>query len=336
MGSAQTRPRRKAGKGRSAPFSAGQDNPWALCQQAFAAYPHGRHSRPLRYSTILLTTAPLRCQTAVFLQVQDGLLAKKDEQLPLARHVIGTLQYIYFVEDFVFVVPVGTEEVVVSDPKCQVIAGAVNVIKAVCMAVRGFIGAVEPFDHLFKRAVFRRNSVIVGKADNLCDFKHEAFAKLLREFHCGKWISAVAVGDKLKVFRQFCESSECHAHGKDAGADTAVAGYLVADNGACCRVHDEPDIGFDAAYFDVGFVSGKYIPFFVGVKVNKGFDTDGGGLAVVGDLLMGNADVVQVFECLGSFAKGKAEVDMECEAQGHDMCVIPAEFEGGSVLGQGV
>ena len=38
-GSARTCPRRKAGKGRTCPFSAKQDNPWTLCQEAFAAYP---------------------------------------------------------------------------------------------------------------------------------------------------------------------------------------------------------------------------------------------------------------------------------------------------------
>ena len=134
--------------------------------------------------------------------------------------------------------PVGTEKVVVSDPKGQVIAGAVNVIKTVCVSVRCLIGAVEPFDHLFKRAVFRRNSVIIGKANYLCDFKHEAFAKLLCEFHRGKGIGAVAVSDKLKVLWKLCESAESHAHGKDAGADTAVVGYLVADNGTSCRVQN--------------------------------------------------------------------------------------------------
>ena len=38
-GSARTCPRRKAGKGRTCPFSAKQDNPWTSCQEAFAAYP---------------------------------------------------------------------------------------------------------------------------------------------------------------------------------------------------------------------------------------------------------------------------------------------------------
>lgn len=54
---------REAGKGRTSPFSRQQDNPWALCQWAFAAYPR---ARALRYSTVPLTTAPLHLQSSRF------------------------------------------------------------------------------------------------------------------------------------------------------------------------------------------------------------------------------------------------------------------------------
>lgn len=60
--------------------------------------------RRFRYSTVLLTTAPLLCCSVVFLYVQDVLLAEENEQLPLARYVVGTLEYFHFVEDFVVVV----------------------------------------------------------------------------------------------------------------------------------------------------------------------------------------------------------------------------------------
>lgn len=43
----------------------------------------------------------------------------------------------------------------------------------------------------------------------------------------------VAVSNEFRVFGQsFCEVLECYMHGEDAGIDTAVAGYLIADNGA--------------------------------------------------------------------------------------------------------
>ena len=185
-----------------------------------------------------------------------------------------------------------TQEVIVSNPESKVIVGAVDVVKSVCVTVRGFVGAVSPFNHLFEWAVFRRNSIVVGKSDDLGDFESKVFAKLLYEFHCSERICTVTIGNELKVFRKLCESQECHTYGEDAGTNTPGIGYLIADDGACGRIHDEPDIGFDATDFNVGFVSGENLSFFVRVLVNKGFDTDSGGLAVVGYLLVGDADVV--------------------------------------------
>ena len=160
------------------------------------------------------------------------------------------------------------------------------------MTVGSLISAVEPFDHLFERAVFCRNSIVVGKSDHLSDFKCEIFPELLCEFHCGKGIGAVTISDELKVFRQLFQSLECHAHGEDAGADATVIGYLVTDNGTGCGIHDKPDVCFEAADFYVGFVGNKSRSFFVRILVDKGLDADGGGLTVVGDLLMGDGDVV--------------------------------------------
>ena len=57
------------------------------------------------------------------------------------------------------------QNVVASDPEGKVIVGSVNFIKAVRVAVRGFIGAVESFDHLFERAVFFRDGIIVDKSN---------------------------------------------------------------------------------------------------------------------------------------------------------------------------
>ena len=250
-----------------------------------------------------MTTAPLRCRSTVFLHVQDGLLPKEDEQLPLARHVVGTLEHFHLVEDFVFVVFMRTKEVIVSHPESQVVAGAVDVVETVCVTVRSLIGAVQPFDHLFEGTVFCRNSIVVGKSNDLSDLECKVFPELLYEFHCGERIGAVAVSDELKVLRQPCESLKCHMHGEDAGTDPAVIRYLITDNGAGCRIHDEPDIGFDATDFYVGLVSSEHLTFFVRVLVNKGFDADGGSFTVVSDLLMGDADVIQVFKSLGSFAE---------------------------------
>ena len=52
---------------------------------------------------------------------------------------------------------------------------------------------------------------------------------------------------------------ECHTHGKNAGTDTAIVGYLIADDRAAGSIHDEPDIGFDATDFYVGFISSEVL-----------------------------------------------------------------------------
>ena len=259
--------------------------------------------RALRYSTILLTTVPLRSLLrCLFLEVQDRLLAEEDEDLPFSRHVVSAFQQIHFVEDFIAVVFMWAQEVVVSDPEGEVIAGAVDAVKTVCRAVGSLVGAVEPFDHLFERAVLCGDSIVVGKTDDLCDFESKGISELFCEFHCSEGIGAVAVGDELEFFRQLSKVSESHAHGEDAGADAAAVGYLIADDGAGGGVHDEPDVSFDAADLDVCFICSKNGSLFVRIAVEKGFDADGGSLAVVGDLLVGDGDVIEVFEGLGGFA----------------------------------
>ena len=70
--------------------------------------------------------------------------------------------------------------------------------------------------------------------------------------------------------------------------------------------------------------------------VNEGFDDKGGCPGIVGNLLVGNPDAIEIVSGLGSFSEGKLEVDMHGKAQGHDVCVVLREFQGGSVLRQGV
>ena len=85
------------------------------------------------YSTIRLTTGPLRSGNIVVLQVEDGFLTKIDEDLPFTRHVVSAVEKIDLVEDFKGTVPVRTEEVVVGDPESQVIVGAIKIVETVSM-----------------------------------------------------------------------------------------------------------------------------------------------------------------------------------------------------------
>lgn len=230
-------------------------------------------------------------------------MAKEDEQLPLARHVVSTLEHFHFVKHFVFIVFVRAQEVVVGNPESQVIVGTFDVVKAVCFPVRSLIGSIQSFYDLLERTVFLRHSIVVGKSDHLGDLEGKVLAKLLCEFHGGKRIGAVAISDEFEVFGEFLKALEGHAHGKDAGSNPSVIGHLVADNGTGGGVHDKPDVGFYAADFDVGFIGHKGFPFAVGILINKGFDADGGGFAVVGDLLMRDLDVIEIFQCLTGFAQ---------------------------------
>lgn len=191
-------------------------------------------------------------------------MSEEDEELPFSGHVVSTLQHFHLIEDFVVPVLVGAQEVVIGNSEGQVIVGTIDVVKAVCRAVRSLIGAVKPFDHLFERSVFCRDSIIVGKSDDLGDLEGKGSAELFGKLHGSKGIGAVAVSNELELFGELCKSLEGHAHGKDARTDTAVAGYLVADDGACGGVHDEPDVGFDAADFDIGFIRSEDFSFFVG------------------------------------------------------------------------
>ena len=261
--------------------------------------------RRLRYSTVLLTTAPLRSYGSLFLQVQDGLLAEENEKLPFARHVVCALKQFHFVQRFEIGMLVGAQEVIISDPECQIVVGAVDAVKSVCRSVRSFVCAVEPLDHLLVRTELFGDFIVVGKSDHMGDSELESFTKFVEKLLCGQRVGTVTVCDKTEIFWKFLEMPESHAHGYDAGADAAVVGDPVADDGAFCGIHDEPDVGFDTAYLDVGLIGGKGVPGTVVIVVNEGFDADGGSFAVVGDLLVGDGDVVEVKQRLPCPAEGK-------------------------------
>ena len=88
------------------------------------------------------------------MHIQDGLLPKEDKQLPLARHVVSALEHFHFVKNFVLIMFVRAQEVVVGNPESQVIVGAFDAVKAVCFPVRSLIGPVQSFCDLFERTVF--------------------------------------------------------------------------------------------------------------------------------------------------------------------------------------
>ena len=270
------------------------------------------------------------------LHLQDCLLAQENEQLPLARHVVGIFQMLYFIEDTIVVVLMRSEKVIISDPEGDIVAGTLIVVIAACYAVGGFERTVETLDHLFERAELFGDFVLIRKPDDLSDIKAEVLTELVEELLCRKRIGAVAIGDKAEVFRKLLQLTESHAHSKDAGTYPAVVRDLIAKNGAGYRIHDEPDVSFDSADFDIGFIGNKGGSGFVVIVVNERLDDEGGSPGIIGDLLVGDPDVVKIFESLRSLAQGETKIYMESQTEPHDMGVMPAELQGRSIFRKGV
>lgn len=270
------------------------------------------------------------------LHLQDGLLPEKDKQLPLARHVVGIFQMLCFIENTIVVVLMRSEKVIISDPEGDIVAGTLIVVIAACYAVGGFERTVETLDHLFERAELFGDFVLVREPDDLSDIKAEVLTELVEELLCRKRIGAVAIGDKAEVFRKLLQLTESHAHSKDAGTYPAVVRDLIAKNGAGYRIHDEPDVSFDPADVDIGFIGDKGGSGLILIVVNERLDDEGGSPGIIGDLLVGDPDVVKIFESLRSLAQGETKIYMESQTEPHDMGVMPAELQGRSIFRKGV
>ena len=243
------------------------------------------------------------------LEIKDGLLAKEDEDLPFPGHIFCSRQLFHFIQDFIFFCFMRTQEVVIGDPESQVIVGTIDVIKSISWTVGMLVCPVQTFNHLFVRAELRGNSIIIGQADNLGDGEPEILTEFMEELLGSQRIGAVTIRNELEMVRKFLpEVPKSHAQGEDAGADTTVIRDLIAEDGFFDSIHDEPYIAFFPADLDIGFVSREDIFRLVVIMVNKWFHTDSSGFAVIGDLLMGDRDVVEIFQGLGSFPEGKLEV----------------------------
>ena len=136
------------------------------------------------------------------LHLQDGLLPEKDKQLPLARHVVGIFQMLYFIEDTIVVVLMRSEEVIIGDPEGDIVVGTLIVVIAAGYAVGGFKRTVETLDHLFERAELFGDFVLIRKPDDPGDIKAELLTELVEELLGRKRIGAVSIGDKAEVFRK--------------------------------------------------------------------------------------------------------------------------------------
>ena len=134
LGSAQARPRRKQERRKHLSTTRGLSV--NLMSRGFRGISSAAEKNcGFRYSTILLTQGSAPFSNGGSLLFQDRLLAKIDHQLPFSRHIVCTLEHRYIVENPVVIEPVGTQEVVISNPESQIIIRAFRAIEAVCLAI---------------------------------------------------------------------------------------------------------------------------------------------------------------------------------------------------------
>ena len=162
------------------------------------------------------------------LHPQDSVLAEQDQYLPFGRHVVGAGELIQIIEYPVSIVLVGTEEVVVGDPKSDTVVRSIEVVIAAGSPVGEFEGAVHSFHDLFEGAELFGNGIFVGKPDDLGDVEVEILAVVEIKLLSGERIGRITVSNKTEFLRKFAEVLQSHTHSKDAGTDTAVGRDTVA------------------------------------------------------------------------------------------------------------
>lgn len=90
----------------------------------------------------------------------------------------------------------------------------------------------------------------------------------------------IPIGNKFKVFGQFFQMFPCYTHGENARTNTTIIRYLITKDGTTGDIHNEPDVGFDASDFDIGFIRSEHFASgflcrFVIVVIYKWLNTNG-------------------------------------------------------------
>ena len=261
------------------------------------------------------------------LHPQDGILPEQDQNLPFGRHVFGAGKLIQIIEHPVSVVFVRTKEVVVGDPESDAVVRAIEVVVAAGPPVGELEGAVESFHDLFERTEFGRDGIFIGQTDDLSDVEFEILAAVQIELLSGERIGGVTVGDEPELLRELPEVLQSHTHGQDAGTDTTVGRDPVTEDGTGSRIHDEPDETFDALDLDVGLVTDHIGRGAIVVSIDEWLDDKGCSPGIVCDLLVRDADTVEVVHGLSGPAKRQLQVHMKGQTKGHDVGVVPGEVQ---------
>ena len=109
-------------------------------------------------------------------------------------------------------------------------------------------------------------------------------------------IGAVAVRNELQGFAgelfKFCKS---HAHGENAGSDIPGCRNLIAKDRAGHFIHDEPDVGFDAADLDISLISYEFVGGLVIIGIHEWADNDCSRFSIVIDHCMRDLNPMDLF-----------------------------------------
>ena len=250
-------------------------------------------------------------------------------------HQIGVVEHLDRIKGMEFAKDrMRTEEVVISNPKGNGIISRIKEFIAAGVAVGSFEGAVETFDHLLERTKFCGNGIVIGEPDHLRDIEFERIILAQSKLLSGKRISRIPVRNEAEVLRQGFEILKRHAHGHDAGTDTTVIGNPVADDGTGNRIHDEPDVGFNTLDLDVGLIGNKGGRLFEWIGHEKRAYESSSGSAIVFNRRVRDIDAVDFLESQCGFPQRKPQIDRISQAKSHNMGVMLAELQGGSILRQ--
>ena len=192
--------------------------------------------------------------------------------------------------------------------------------------------SIKALNDLLQPAVFRRDRIIIGKADDLDQVEIHV---LKYELLLCKPVCIVSISGEFKSQAgELFKLGKGHSHSKDAWAHVAGVGYLITQDRLLKGIHDKPNIVTDTFDLGVGFIGSQIVSGLVVVVINERLHKGSGGLCVISNRDVRNLDSMHLQERSGSDSGRKAQVDIVCKAKPHDVGGEIPESQIGSTFGQ--
>lgn len=258
-----------------------------------------------------------------------------DQLDPLVGIELLAFEAVEFDGRFPVEIAVRPHEVVVDDEERGERAGAVEVLEPGAGAGVELVGAVEPFDELLVFAVGLAFGVEVFESDD-GPFVEDARAAFFDG--CGVVGGDGAVVGGQSVGDEFAGGafgilwgSVAVVDQREGGLGTAGFGEVPAADGAAHLGDDEPGVAGDAVDLDVGFIGGAGVFGLRRILIGEVAQVQRGGVGVVDDGLVRDADSVDPAQGVGGHAGAEAEADVvgQAEPDGVQAVVDAVEVDGG-------